>query len=380
MTERSRIICGDVLTAPFPYFGGKRSIAPLVWRALGEPKHYIEPFFGSGAVLLARPDYVQGKHIETVCDKDGLLANVWRALQFEPDAVAKWCDWPVNHKDLNDRRKFLLENKASLMSEMTSDVSYDTKMAGYWVYCASCWIGSGLTCPNAIPNIGNGGQGVHGLGQIPHLRDGGKGVHKLGKRPHINTGGKGVHKTGQIPHLSDGGMGVYNLSIRPERDESLDVRDPYNMNIYAWFRQLSERLRYIRVVCGDWGRVCGGDWQDNMGPVGIFFDPPYSDVAGRDPDLYAEESQSVAHDVREWCLARGDRPSYRIVLAGYYEEHESLLAHGWTVKRWKTQGGYGGLGKGKGMENRHREALFMSPHCLTGRKSHPLFAGLETTG
>ena len=35
---------GEKLIAPFPYFGGKSKIADIVWRALGQPKHYIEPF------------------------------------------------------------------------------------------------------------------------------------------------------------------------------------------------------------------------------------------------------------------------------------------------------------------------------------------------
>lgn len=75
-------------------------IADIVWQALGQPAHYIEPFFGSGAVLLNRPDWVP-RMIETVNDKDGFIANVWRALQFAPNDVAKWCDWPVNHADLS---------------------------------------------------------------------------------------------------------------------------------------------------------------------------------------------------------------------------------------------------------------------------------------
>jgi len=65
--------------APFPYFGGKAKIAADVWTAIGQPAHYIEPFFGSGAVLLARPNYTATAHTETVCDKDGHLANGWRA-------------------------------------------------------------------------------------------------------------------------------------------------------------------------------------------------------------------------------------------------------------------------------------------------------------
>ena len=90
------------MKAPFPYFGGKSKVAADIWRAIGQPKHYIEPFFGSGAVLLARPNYKDGM-VETVNDKDGFIANVWRALQHNPDEVAKWCDWPVNHADLSAR-------------------------------------------------------------------------------------------------------------------------------------------------------------------------------------------------------------------------------------------------------------------------------------
>jgi DNA adenine methylase len=40
------------LRAPFPWFGGKSRAAHLVWAAFGDVPNYVEPFFGSGAVLL----------------------------------------------------------------------------------------------------------------------------------------------------------------------------------------------------------------------------------------------------------------------------------------------------------------------------------------
>ena len=43
------------LKSPFPYFGGKRKVADEIWRRFGAVANYVEPFFGSGAVLLARP-------------------------------------------------------------------------------------------------------------------------------------------------------------------------------------------------------------------------------------------------------------------------------------------------------------------------------------
>jgi len=84
------------MKAPFPYFGGKSKVASFVWAALGDPEHYMEPFFGS-AVLLNRPRWTPDRNYsETVCDKDGFLANVWRGIQIHPEEVAKWCDWPIN--------------------------------------------------------------------------------------------------------------------------------------------------------------------------------------------------------------------------------------------------------------------------------------------
>jgi hypothetical protein len=61
---------------------------------LGDVPNYAEPFFGSGAVLLARPDFT-GRRTETVNDLDGFVANFWRALQADPDGVTQWADWPV---------------------------------------------------------------------------------------------------------------------------------------------------------------------------------------------------------------------------------------------------------------------------------------------
>ena len=331
------------MKAPFPYFGGKTRVASLVWEALGDVGHYIEPFCGSCAVLLLRPPFGEGTHSETVNDADSHICNVWRALKWKPDDVAEWCDWPVNHDDLRARKIVLNRDEPSLHSRLVADDMYcDPKMAGYYIWCASCWIGSGLTCP----------------GKIPHLGDAGKGVHAPGKIPHLGDAGKGVHASGQRPHLGDAGKGVFG--------------EPFGSHLFAWFRELQERLRYVRVVVGDWKQVCGGNWQaDHFGTCGIFLDPPYSHDIGRHNGIYGHESSTAAHECAAWAIELGKLPEYRIVLAGYIDEHPALVEAGWRVHQWSTTGGYANTARGDdsaGNANRHREALFFSPHCLNGKE------------
>lgn len=327
-----------MLKAPFPYFGGKSKVAPLVWQALGDVAHYMEPFFGSGAVLLQRPGYNPARHTETVNDKNGFVSNAWRALKHDPDGVAEYCDYPVNHADLCARRRRMLAEIVDLLPKLIADDEFfDTKIAGYWIWGMCTWIGHGLTTPNGIPEISCKGRGVHAIG----------------KRPHLGNKGIGVHAIGQVPFLAGKGKGITSVQ---------------NEVIYEWFRELQARLRRVRVVCGDWSQICGGNWQDKRGTVGMFFDPPYG-VKDRDGVYGEHDDYEVADAVREWALSRSDNRNYRIVIAGY-EEHDSLLEHGWTKHTWQTLGGYGntarnGKSDNRGKVNRGREALYFSPHCLS---------------
>ena len=96
-----------MVKAPFPWFGGKRRVANLVWEALGDVDNYVEPFAGSLAVLLERPAS-HAARCETVNDADSYLANFWRALAADPEAVAYHADWPVNETDLFARHLWLV--------------------------------------------------------------------------------------------------------------------------------------------------------------------------------------------------------------------------------------------------------------------------------
>lgn len=326
------------LKAPFPYFGGKSKVAPLVWDRFGNVPNYIEPFFGSGAVLLGRP---HAPGTESVNDRDSMLANFWRALQADPDAVAYYADWPVNEADQHARHLWLCSQQEFRERMQVDPDYYDAKIAGWWVWGQCIWIGSGWCAV-----------------QRPHLGDAGNGVHR--KLPHLGTAGTGLNR--QLPHLGDAGTGVQEDSDRTVGTRGGQIRE--------YMRQLAARMRGVRVCCGDWSRICGPSPTFKHGITGVFLDPPYSEEADR-AEVYSTEDLSVAHEVREWAIANGDNQLLRIALCGYEGEH--AMPGSWDCVAWKSKGGYGSQGDGRGRENAGRERIWFSPACL---KPPSLFDGL----
>jgi DNA adenine methylase len=301
------------IPAPFPWFGGKRKVAAAVWERFGRVDNYVEPFFGSGAVLLGRPDL---GGLETVNDLDGYVANFWRATQRDPEGVAQWADAPVNENDLHARHVWLLERREALRPSLEGDPDYyDAQIAGWWVWGISCWIGSGFCS-------GNGPWWINADRQLVHLGDTGQGVNR------------------KLVHLGNTGQGG---------------------RLVPWFLSLAERLRHVRVCSGDWSRVCGPSVTFKHGMTAVFLDPPYADTAQRQGDLYREDSDSVAHAVRVWALEAGQRPDMRIALCGYDGEHDMPAA--WRVLTWNAGEGFGGQAEER-TKNGTRERIWFSPACV----------------
>lgn len=327
--------------APFPWFGGKRTVAAEVWARFGDVSNYVEPFFGSGAVLLGRPGWTPDSgRIETVNDKDGFVSNFWRALKYSPDELMRWCDWPVNENDLHARHAWLTPQRAELTARLEGDPDYfDAKIAGWWLWGICVWIGSGW-CSGDGPWRAVGGK-------LVKADNAGQGINR--KRIHLGDGGRGIQR--QLVHLSSGGQG--------------EDGDGTN-GLENWIRSLAVRLARVRVCSGDWSRVCGPTPTFKQGLTGVFFDPPYSAEADRDETLYSIDDLTVAHEVREWCIANGDNPLLRIALCGYTGEHDDdLAAVGWTAHKWKAKSGYGSQSdNGRGRANAEREIIWFSPHCL----------------
>ena len=204
----------EALLAPFPYFGGKRSVATGVWARLGSPSQYIEPFCGSAAVLLAAPHPAA---LEVVCDASGFIANFWRSTKHQPAAVAEAADYPVSHIDLGARHVWLMAQRDRIGAGLQDpDWPGDAKIAGWWLWGQCCWIGSGwCDWDSHVPHVGNAGRGVQAIGRIPHVSDAGRGVQAIGRIPHVSDAGRGVQAIGRIPHVSDAGMGVQAIGQIP---------------------------------------------------------------------------------------------------------------------------------------------------------------------
>lgn len=72
---------------PITYLGGKMTLADQFAALLPDHGHYVEPFGGSLAVLLAK----RPSAMETVNDLDGDLVNFWRVLREQPTELARVC-------------------------------------------------------------------------------------------------------------------------------------------------------------------------------------------------------------------------------------------------------------------------------------------------
>ena len=267
------------MTAPiFPYFGGKRRAAAEVWSALGTVDRYIEPFFGSGAVLLGSPTRPKS---ELVNDLDHHVANLWRSLQADPDEVWRVASAPPSEVELKARHAWLQRWTAPDMFDLSA---CDPYAAGVWLWVACCSIGD--------------------------------------KR--------GLHR-------SNHGHGIKAINFSR-----------------AWFNDVANRISRVQVLCGDWSRcvtgsaLCDGPTM-GVHAVGIFLDPPY----GTGDCVYDDTTGDTARAVWEWATANGNNPRLRIVVAGYDDRE---LPPGWSQVERAEARGYGG-------DNRHRERLWLSPHC-----------------
>jgi len=131
------------VTAIVPWFGGKRTMAPLIVRELGKHTQYFEPFCGSMAVLFAK----EPSQKETVNDLHGDLINLARVLQ-RVELVENLYDRlqrVLFSEDLLDQARDVLskEWRTAHLDDPWADIG-----RAYWYFLAS-WMGRNGTAGTA---------------------------------------------------------------------------------------------------------------------------------------------------------------------------------------------------------------------------------------
>jgi len=337
------------LKAPFPYFGGKSKVAEEIWMRLGNPHNYVEPFAGSAAVLLARPDdHEWWKRNETINDYSGYIVNFYRAVKKDPHKVAEYASYPITEADLTARNLWLSRYDSTLREQLSSDPDYcDFKAAGWWVWGVSAWVGSDW-CSGSGPWKPNSTE------ENQHI-----GVYRKMPMSAGNHSGKGIHKKLKTtPNLSDD---EYPVCM---------VEEMYLQDMVQQFKKISERLRRVRIINGDWKRLTKSIMEPpGSGYTGIYLDPPY-DVSLRRKNLYSSKDNAsekgfpqIHEEVREWALSQKDK-NYVIAYSTYSTEEEDKIMRKakWIPFKWKADGGYGLQSSKQGRENRNKEIIWFSPN------------------
>jgi len=118
---------------PFSYYGGKTTLAPKIAELLPEHDHYVEPFAGSLAVLLAK----EPSRAETVNDLDGDLVNFWRVLRDQPKEMERACALTPHSREeylaSADLTKCAdIERARRVFVRLTQGRSHSMKPTGWW--------------------------------------------------------------------------------------------------------------------------------------------------------------------------------------------------------------------------------------------------------
>jgi hypothetical protein len=226
-----------------------------------------------------------------------------------------------------------VNQRGELTARLQTDPEYyNAKAAGWWLWGACAWIGSGWAsgegpwsiADGQIVNIrGNAGQGVNR--QLPHLGDAGQGVNR------------------KLPHLGNAGRG--------------EIISAY---LQSYMREIADVLRVCRIACGSWERVCTPSVTHRHGLTAVFLDPPYGD-GDFDYSAGGNANKDLSASVKAWCVANGDNPQMRIALCGYDDVD---MPDGWMVLRWKARKGY----QVADNDESDRETIWFSPHCIDATK------------
>lgn len=121
------------MNAIFKYPGSKWSIADWIIQHFPEHHSYLEPFFGSGAILFNK----KRSPIETVNDLDGYVTNLFSWIRDDPEQLARMVYWIPYARDSYDRAIKICKDELHVMDKAQSLVCAAA-------FCAKTMMGYGF--------------------------------------------------------------------------------------------------------------------------------------------------------------------------------------------------------------------------------------------
>ncbi len=265
-----------------------------------------------------------------------MVCNFWRARQttIPPPSPGMPAE-KIIENDLHARHVWLVGQKNALGPKLEGDPEYfDAKIAGWWVWGMASWIGGSFCGGHGPWQVVEAEDGTRQLvrrerrsaGRLPYQTASQR--HRPGRQPRACPPRRPRHHSVATVHDGDAGVnrpvvqlatGVASITPRSGWRQSrwratatraqLNGRWHYQQNnrrrnavettaegtadnvgkpglgecgLLAWMQALSERLRRVRICCGDWTRVCGGKDGDHYAHFfsagepcgGVFLDPP----------------------------------------------------------------------------------------------------------
>ena len=396
------------------YFGGKSRWIDIVFARIGKVGVWSEPCMGTAVMTLNNPEPAAR---EVICDLNAYICNYYRSVRGDYEATAYHADWPTNHFDLTARHRWLLAQGPELSERMVADPDdFDAKIAGWWCWGQSSWIGHGWCdgiVHDKIPLVQNKGNGIGVSAQRkvlpvedkrPKVPDGGD---VPDQRPQMGAKGTGQgvqQQRDQLPRCTDrpGGQGVSaqrvavgeppdqipggcwprtgsgGTGVQQQRtgiqgdnkavlltdsDGTLD-----GSRLRPWFAAISQRLSRVIILNRSWESALTDSvlQQTPSSPkpeVGVFLDPPYrttrKDGGKRSTGLYQGDAAGVSDDVAtasyKWAVEHGDK--YRVAYCMHAGDFP--IPPGWTVE---TMGFSGHRDEAK--KESSVDCVIFSPRCV----------------
>lgn len=132
------------------WYGGKQKIAREIISVFPEHKHYVEVFFGGGAIFFIKPKVP----INTINDINGNLVNLYTQIRDNYDALAEKVYWTLYSREEYDKfNKILQETGLANLSDIDRAFVYLFVIKGSFNSMVGVGFGGGVTTNTATFNL-----------------------------------------------------------------------------------------------------------------------------------------------------------------------------------------------------------------------------------